>query len=761
MHRNSIALIGSWFALVAATAAAAPIPLENPSFEAGLTGWHTGIGATESTAAPGYSIDIDRDRPRAGAASLRLESAPATEAGFGTITSSVDATPYRGRRVRLTGAVRAIPADDGKVGLWLRVDRPDGQRGFFDNMDRQPITGSNWADYSIEGDVAADATRVVFGLLLVGHGRAWLDDVRLDDIGPARGTGIPIGWGNRPRAAQMAGDVPPRPLSPRGLTNLAAFAQLYGLIRFFHPSDEAAAADWDSLAIAGVARVEPARTSAELARDLRAIFSPVAPSIEISASRLPPAMIVRPQGAVDAVRWHHVGYGDDPGHVYSSKRIAARSVGPAYTVALPGGVSARIPLALWRDATGATLPHASTTPASTGKPAAFVPAGFDRTTRLAAVAAAWAMYGQFFPYFDQDSRARWRAALTPTLREAAHDADDLAFHDTLRRLIARLHDGHAMVPYYEPPRGALPLAWDWVQGQLVITATGSVAKQVKPGDVVVAIDGMAARHALARKAALESGSPQWTRFRGLDDLLMGPVDGPARITLKGPSGLRNVVLRYGKAGDGAEVIEARPEPLTELRPGLFYVDLDRVTQSGFDARIPDLAKVRGLIFDLRGYPRMSPAFLQHLSDKPLRSAHFISLAFDHPDRPGVRADDGQWTLQPLAPRFTKNIVFITNGSAISYSESVLSVVAGNHLADIVGSPSAGANGNITFFDLPGGYQVSWTGMKVTNADGSRHYLRGIQPTVPVARTIAGVRASRDELLDRAIELVRTRMAAAN
>ena len=47
MHRNSIALIGWWFALVAATAAAAPIPLENPSFEAGLTGWHTGIGATK------------------------------------------------------------------------------------------------------------------------------------------------------------------------------------------------------------------------------------------------------------------------------------------------------------------------------------------------------------------------------------------------------------------------------------------------------------------------------------------------------------------------------------------------------------------------------------------------------------------------------------------------------------------------------------------------------------------------------------------
>jgi len=756
MHRNSIALIGSWFALVAATAAAAPIPLENPSFEGGLTGWHTGIGATESTAAPGYSIDIDRDRPRAGAASLRLESAPATEAGFGTITSSVDAAPYRGRRVRLTGAVRAIPADDGKVGLWLRVDRPDGQRGFFDNMDRQPITGSNWADYSIEGDVAADATRVVFGLLLVGHGRAWLDDVRLDDIGPARGTGIPIGWGNRPRGAAMAGDVPSRPLSPRGLINLAAFARLYGLIRFFHPSDEAFAADWDSLAIAGVARVEPARTPADLASSLRAIFGPVAPSVEISAPRLPPAMIVRPQGAIDAVRWHHVGFGDDPGHVYSSKRVAAKSVGPgdAYTVALPGGVTARIPLALWRDASGATLPHATASTPGTDKPSDFIPAGFDRTTRLAAVAAAWSMLGQFFPYLDVKSRAAWSDALGPALRAAATDRDDLAFRDTLRRLLARLHDGHATVPYYQPESGTLPIAWDWIQNRLVVTAVSKGAAGVKRGDVVSAIGGVPAGRALATRAALESGSPQWARTRALDELLTGPPGGTTTVGI----GRRNVTLTFAK---DAEVIEAKPEAIAEISPGLFYVDLDRVTQSGFDARIPDLARAQGLIFDLRGYPRMSPAFLQHFSDRPVKSAHFTSLAVDRPDTPGVPASDGQWTLEPLTPRFTTNAVFITNGSAISYSESILSVVAGNHLADIVGSPSAGANGNITTFTLPGGYQIIWTGMRVTNRDGSRHFTTGVQPTVPVRRTVAGVRASRDELLDRAIKLVRTRMAAAN
>ena len=746
------------FALISALAAAnaAAVPITNPGFEEGApgtmpTGWHSGVGATTDEPTAGYSAVVDSDRPHGGGASVRLESNQSGGSGFGTVTNAIDAVAYRRRRIRLSGNVRAVPAADGQVGMWLRVDRAEDQRGAFDNMGDRPINNAEWSDYAIEVDVAGDATKLVFGLLLVGHGKAWLDDVRIDDIGPARGTGIPLGWGSRPRSHAAPGDEPARPITPRGVLNLRAFARLYGLARFFHPSDEAAAANWDELALAGVTLAEHARTPEDLAAGLRTVFAPVAPSVQIYVTgKLPPSPIPRPADAVSAVRWHHVGYGNDPSHVYKSERVRAH--GPdIYTVALPGGVSVGVPLAVWRDRSGATLPRASAAMAAAGKPIGFIPAGFDRTTRLGAVVAAWSMLGQFHPYFDAEDRAAWDLALEPALRTAATDPDDLAFRDTLRRLVARLHDGHATVPYYEPPARSLPLAWDWVQGRLVVTATA--ANSLSRGDVITAINGTPAAIAVAKLAALESGSPQWTHVRALDALRKGPPDTSAVLQ----TGSRRITLRYGQAGDSDGVTEPNLAPIAELKPGLFYVDIERVTQAGLDARIADLGKARGLVFDLRGYPRMSPAFLQHFSNRPVKSGHFISLAFDRPDRPGVPADDGQWTLEPLAPRFTANIAFITNGSAISYSESILGVVAGNHLADIVGEPSAGANGNITFFDLPGGYQISWTGMRVTNLNGRRHYLRGIQPNVVVHRTVAGVRAGRDELLDRALALVKARM----
>ncbi len=38
-------------------------------------------------------------------------------------------------------------------------------------------------------------------------------------------------------------------------------------------------------------------------------------------------------------------------------------------------------------------------------------------------------------------------------------------------------------------------------------------------------------------------------------------------------------------------------------------------------------------------------------------------------------------------------------------------------------------------------------------DGSQHHLIGIRPTAAVERTIAGVAAGRDEVLEKAIELI--------
>ena len=103
---------------------------------------------------------------------------------------------------------------------------------------------------------------------------------------------------------------------------------------------------------------------------------------------------------------------------------------------------------------------------------------------------------------------------------------------------------------------------------------------------------------------------------------------------------------------------------------------------------------------------------------------------------------------------SENRVFITDGRAISYAETCMGIVEHYGLGKIVGGPTAGTNGNVNPFGLPGGYSVMWTGMKVLKHDGSQHHGVGILPTHPVARTIAGIAAGRDEMLIRALALAK-------
>jgi C-terminal processing protease CtpA/Prc len=65
----------------------------------------------------------------------------------------------------------------------------------------------------------------------------------------------------------------------------------------------------------------------------------------------------------------------------------------------------------------------------------------------------------------------------------------------------------------------------------------------------------------------------------------------------------------------------------------------------------------------------------------------------------------------------------------------------------IGSPTMGANGDVTVFALPGGLTMSFSGHDVRHADGRQLQRVGLEPQVVVTPTIAGIRAGRDEVLE--------------
>ncbi len=374
----------------------------------------------------------------------------------------------------------------------------------------------------------------------------------------------------------------------------------------------------------------------------------------------------------------------------------------------------------------------------------------DPAVRAAGVIIAWNVFQHFYPYFDVIS-VDWDQALTRYLQEAVADSDPQEFYATLNHMVAQLQDGHGNVFHPMRMEQAGPaFRVDWVEDRIVVTAT-TEPDLFQKGDVILSVDGLDAEESLIRAEEHISGSPQWKRHRALGLFAFGPSGSTAVIKIRRGNEIIEVAAERSRRDPIPEF--DRP-PLEVVEDGIFYVDLDRVTWPMIQARIDEIAAAKGVIFDLRGYPKGNHQVIAHLlTEKDTSDAWMRVAQIIYPDQENVVGFQKMgWLIKPAEPRIRGKVVFITDGRAISYAESFLSFIEHYRLAEIVGQPTAGANGNVNPFDLPGGFRVVYTGMKVVKHDGSQHHTIGILPTFPIQRTQRGIRKNRDELFDKALEL---------
>nr|WP_237488008.1 S41 family peptidase [Hufsiella arboris] len=167
---------------------------------------------------------------------------------------------------------------------------------------------------------------------------------------------------------------------------------------------------------------------------------------------------------------------------------------------------------------------------------------------------------------------------------------------------------------------------------------------------------------------------------------------------------------------------------------------------------PRLVNAKAIIFDVRGYPSEDVyPVISHLIDKQITSASFHTPQLIYPDFEKSEYKTDSLTITPSTKKYGGKIFFLTDASAMSYAESFLGLVRDFKLGKLVGRATAGTNGNVNFISLPGGYRTSFSGMLVTNNDGSTQHLRGFVPDIWVDSTVEGIKDGRDEILDRAMQ----------
>ena len=74
---------------------------------------------------------------------------------------------------------------------------------------------------------------------------------------------------------------------------------------------------------------------------------------------------------------------------------------------------------------------------------------------------------------------------------------------------------------------------------------------------------------------------------------------------------------------------------------------------------------------------------------------------------------------------------------------------------IIGSQTAGADGNNSDFEYIKGFDTHFTGIGVYYPDRRETQRIGIVPDIEVKPTIKGIQEGRDEVLDRALKFIET------
>lgn len=574
--------------------------------------------------------------------------------------------------------------------------------------------------------------------------------------------------------------LPARAFSTASIDAMMAFTRLAGYVRFFHPSDSVVTTNWQLFLANGLRAVAGATTPDSLTRALRNVFAGVAPTMRID--RIGTSLhIPTPATEGNAVSyWLHRGVqvATSPikdGQLYSSTRVVvanSASGGAAsatlskslpdpnrpYRLDLGDGVTAVLPVAL-RVALPASLRARSLAPKITSPCGASTN---DPFIRLTAVAELWMVMEHFYPYWDS-VQTDWWATLRTALLGAARSQTRRELTLTLQRMVAAMDDGHGRL-FDDSSRfvTSYGVVLRVVEGDLMITRVmDSTRSDVHRGDIVLEVDGRPSSTVLAEQMALESSAtPQWAQRRALLSLMTGAHGSTRTMLVRSAaspvSTARTITLRSQVITSDREVPDdSRPEKISELAPGVLYVDLGKISDAEFIAVLPRLQRASGLVFDMRGYPLFDTGLLlSRLSDSTITSARFEIPVRSLPGNEAVTYENNPWILPPLQPRLRAKVAFLIDGSAISYAESTMGIVEAYKLGEIVGEPTAGTNGNINLFALPSGYIVQWTGMRVRKHDGSPHHGVGITPTIPASPTKRGVLAGRDEQLEAALAVVR-------
>ena len=301
----------------------------------------------------------------------------------------------------------------------------------------------------------------------------------------------------------------------------------------------------------------------------------------------------------------------------------------------------------------------------------------------------------------------------------------------------------------------MPFLYKIIDNKVVVTAlmndTLCRENDVRIGDVLLKADGKPIEDLVKERLPYAGASNQPTIIRNLSYFLLHSNKDSSLVSFERDGVVKEKYLKryYYKELNYTFPNGSRKDSFKIMDGNIGFVNLGWLMPAKVDEVMKQLKDTRAIIFDVRNYPNGTMGRITEYLNKEKKE--FVKFTAPDLSYPGLYSYTRTMTTgRNNKDHYKGKVILLFNETSQSHAEFTLMALKTAPNVIGIGSQTAGADGNVSYIFLPGGLKTNMTGIGVYYPDGRETQRIGIVPDIEVRPTIAGIKAGKDELLERAL-----------
>ena len=680
-----------------------------------------------------------------GANSVKLTYSDSSE--FGCVAFPIPAN-YHGEKIKLEGYMKTKNVVDGFAGLYLHIaDENNSKNLLVDNMQEQNISGTTaWTKYTIEHDFPEDATTFYIGGILNGKGEVWFDDFTLTidgkNIQYLEVTKTALSKITLDKEFDEGSKVIIPELTPELINGIEVLGRVWGFLKYYHPAVAKGKYNWDY----------------ELFRFMPSYLAESDNSIKEELL----LNWINSLGKVKKCRKC-----DKPSeNVYS--KVNHEWINNSIN---NDSLKETLLYVYYNRNQGSNAyfnEHLILDRIIFNKEDAYSDMHYpDCGYRVLSLFRYWNIINYFFPskyLCDKD----WDTVLTEYIPVFVNAKNTLEYELAALQVVAEINDTHATFyggkNYIQWWKGyyKAPVELKFIEGKLIVTKY--IIPKLKEelgleiGDVITKIDNKNVEDIIVERSKYYPASNPSVQLRDMSKDMLRSSKKEIEIEYINDGKIGTKTIKLVSLYDNFEYKKENKTKNKEksyklLDNNIGYITLATIKYTDIHKIKRALKNTDGIIIDIRNYPK---SFIPKRLGSFFVSEKTPFVRLTHPNLNNL----GEFVyfkrignLRKSRKAYKGKLIVIVNEETQSQAEFTAMALRAGDNTTIIGSTTAGADGDVCQIILPGGLSSWYSGLGIYYPNGEQTQRIGIIPDIVVKPTIEGIKSGRDELLEKAIELI--------